>query len=804
MAKPKLPKATPNIPSVGALPTSSKTQRTRMGDIGFDPRFDERVKEQQRLQDLTTTVEKRSTEDVPELYLPDYEGQGFVSSMSDRTAAGGMLTGINDVDLKRPINLRGGQGYMFENPGQVWASAEDPVRAIMMQAAAAKALTGKDPLMLNWRMAPSGGDFAHMTGETMLSFAESNMGKGDKNKLNTQIKKFIPDWKGIDSPESIDQYRQLPDVARKALKNVMDKNFRDRGGLGLGEARLAVSDPRQLSAPEGYLMNVGRIFADKPMIEASGHPSYPKGVPGEGIGRLADDRSLFELNPKVFPVEKDIRALLADPSTARSAYENLPDVMTARGIPDPRAPRQTDTRALQMKPYYGILTEELLKKMGYAEGGMVETPAQEAIANTVQNPNAARMLDMDLANLALMNQPKRMAEGGIIASPEEKLSLFYEKRPKPSAEVADSVYQPPTVESETERMFGMKPREDRLSILPRFSREQGLVAPQFVYDAAKAITAPSVAAQGYEVAPEEAVNLALNVAGGGLGASTAMRNPTGKGGKDLGMFVGQKSNTWDMDKYEMALKMDKAGIDPSEINRYTGYFKNPSSNIWSQEISDASAIRTKNLPAKVGDVVPLRNVMRHENLFYAYPDLKDIKVTREAGGGASYYGDTNTIAIGKDIKNPEQQLSALIHEAQHAIQMKEKFPRGTNKGEMEQYITPEMAKMNERLGELFYAEKRDPKNQKEFTDLNNQMRKLKKQQKADAHETYMRAEGEAQARATEERRKFSEAQRRAIVPSASFNRPMSQLHQVYANGGSVRMSPEEMLIEMMESKYGRR
>jgi hypothetical protein len=418
MAKPKLPKATPNIPSVGALPASSKTQRVRMGDIGFDPRFDERVKEQQRLQDLTTTVEKRSTEDVPELYLPDYEGQGFVSSMSDRTAAGGMLTGINDVDLKRPINLRGGQDYMFENPGQVWASAEDPVRAIMMQAAAAKALTGKDPLMLNWRMAPSGGDFAHMTGETMLSFAESNMGKGDKRTLNSQIKKFIPDWKGIDSPESIDQYRELPDVARKALKNVLDKNFRERGGLGLGEARLAVSDPRQLSAPEGYLMNVGRIFADKPMIEASGHPSYPKGVPGEGIGRLADDRSLFELNPKVFPVEKDIRALLANPETARSAYENLPDVMTARGIPDPRQPRQTDTRALQMKPYYGILTEEMLRKMGYAEGGMVETPAQEAIANTVQNPNAARMLEMDLANLALMNQqpqqPQRMAEGGIM------------------------------------------------------------------------------------------------------------------------------------------------------------------------------------------------------------------------------------------------------------------------------------------------------------------------------------------------------------------------------------------------------
>lgn len=809
MAKPKLPKVAPKVSTSGALPSAS-TQRTRMGDIGFDPRFDERAKEQAKLQDLTTTVEKRLVDDVPELYLPDYEGQGFVSSMSDRTAAGGLLTDINGVPLKRPIDLRGGQDYMFENPGQVWASAEQPVRAIMMQAAAAKALTGKDPLMLNWRMAPSGGDFAHMTGETMLSFAESNMGKGAKKSLDKEIKNFIPDWKGIDSPDSISQYRELPDAARKALKNVMDKKFRDEGGLGLGEARLSVADPRQLTAPEGYLMNVGRIFADKPMIEQSGHPSYPKGVPGEGIGRLADDRSLFELNPREFPPEKNIRALLANPETARSAYENLPDIMTARGIPDPRAPRQTDTRALQMKPYYGILTEELLRKMGYAEGGMVETPTQEAIADTVRNPNAARMLEMDLANLAIMQQPRRMAEGGNVSSPEERQRLYYEKRQKlpngviPDVGQLDGVYQDPTVASETSRVFGMDPNADRLSILPRYSREEGLVAPQFVYDAAKAITAPSVAARGYEVPPEEAVNLAMNVAGAGYGAGATMRNPTGKGGKDLGMFVGQKSNTWDMDKYEMALKMDQAGIDPAEINRYTGYFKNPSSNIWSQEISDAFAVRTKNLPAKVGDFVPLKNVMRHENLFYAYPDLKDIKVTREAGSGASYYADTNTIAIGKDIKNPDQQLSALLHEAQHAIQMKERFPRGTNPKEMEKFITPEMEKLNERLGELFYAEKRDPKNEKEWTELNNQMRKLKKQQKSDSFETYMRAEGEAQARATEERRRFSEAQRRQIVPSASFDRPMSELHQVYASGGAVKMSPEEMRIELMESRYGRR
>jgi hypothetical protein len=269
------------------------------------------------------------------------------------------------------------------------------------------------------------------------------------------------------------------------------------------------------------------------------------------------------------------------------------------------------------------------------------------------------------------------------------------------------------------------------------------------------------------------------------------------------MFVGQKSNTWDMDKYDMALKMDRAGIDPAEINRYTGYYKNPASNVWSQEVSDASAKLVGKLPEVVGDTVPLGSVVRHENLFYAYPDMKNIPVTREAGAGASYYPDTNSISIGTDIKDPLNQLKALIHEAQHSIQKKEHFPRGTNKSEMEGFITPEMAKINERLGDLFYADKRDPKDAKEFNELTKKLRELKKKHKSDAYETYMRSEGEAQARAAEERMLFSEKQRRETVPTASFDRPMSQLHQLYANGGTVRMSPEEMRIEMMESRYGK-
>jgi hypothetical protein len=408
MAKP------PKVSTTGALPTAgglkSNIRTTRMGDIGFDPRFDTRTKEQPKLNALTTTVEKTASSDVPEVYLPDYEGYGYVSSMSDRTAGGGNLVDINGIKLKRPVGLQAGQSYMFENPGQVWAAGDIPARAILLQAAAAKALTGKDPLHLPWRMAPTGSDFSTMTGETMLSFAESNLGSKAKRSLDKQIKQFIPDWKGVDSPDSIEQFRGMPDATRKAVKAMMDRDFRNEGGLGIGEARLAIADPNQLSSPEGYIMNVGRIFADKPLIEYSGHASYPRGIPGEGIGRLKEERSLFELYPKTFPEEKGekvIRPLLLDPTTALGTYGDLPDAVTARNIPDPRQPRQSDTRALQMKPYYGILTEEILRKMGFAEGGLVS----DTLEGMVRSPEAAKMLDMDLARLALERR-QGMMDGG--------------------------------------------------------------------------------------------------------------------------------------------------------------------------------------------------------------------------------------------------------------------------------------------------------------------------------------------------------------------------------------------------------
>jgi hypothetical protein len=269
--------------------------------------------------------------------LADFEGRPFITSMADRTAAGGKLVGIDDVKFNRSVDLRGGQDYMFNNPGEVWASGQGPAKALMKYADEVKSATGQNPLYLPYRMAPTGGDFAQMTGETMLAYADAAMGKMQKKNLDKSIKKFIPDWAGVSDPASVQQFRGMPDKTRKAIKSMMDKKFRNEGGLNIGSARLAVSDPAQLAAQEGGVMNVGEIFAGNPLLRST-HPAYPGGVPGQGIGTLAEDVNVFEL---------------------------LPDVVKARNIADPRNPGPADLRAMQMHPYAGVITNELLKRLGY-------------------------------------------------------------------------------------------------------------------------------------------------------------------------------------------------------------------------------------------------------------------------------------------------------------------------------------------------------------------------------------------------------------------------------------------------------
>ena len=308
---------------------SALREQFNISDEGFDPRFDNRAKEQDRILNTELVYDNRNFE-KPELSIFDFEGRPFALTMSDRTKAGSQLRGVEGIEYDIPIDLQGGQDFMFANPlgreGQVWAQDQGATSGYLNALKlGGRRFNNDEVLMLPYRMAPTGGDFATMTGEVMVTHARHAVPKTMKTKADRKIREFYPSWKGIDDPESIKQISEMSGDPRKKLLNVLDIGLRNEGGLGIGQARLAVSDRMQFNAPDMGLQNVGFLNPLGGRFEVSGHRTYGQGLAGRGGGVLREqDINAFELLPE-FAQQRGFNSvddlLRADPSTmAKEQY----------------------------------------------------------------------------------------------------------------------------------------------------------------------------------------------------------------------------------------------------------------------------------------------------------------------------------------------------------------------------------------------------------------------------------------------------------------------------------------------------
>lgn len=297
------------------------------------------------------------------------------------------------------------------------------------------------------------------------------------------------------------------------------------------------------------------------------------------------------------------------------------------------------------------------------------------------------------------------------------------------------------------------PNVERLSILPRPANSlpsegrgsvfgkpidyKNWIAPQFLVDIVKAIETPRRALEGEEITPQEAINVATNVAGGGFAASgSAPMNA-------LGMFIGPKSSAWNKAAYEKAVAMEKAGARPSDIWRETMTARGLDKK-WRQEIPDTGAVlnmeKIPQLPNRIevandylfqqGFIPPekkgilgvgssenlipaavqkqalryadnlllvmepqsvrLTSAFQHNALEEAYPNLvNNLKIAQETRpdvrgtfdqekrlvttGGGIFAGQTADDQL-------KQARSTLLHEIQHAIQQTENWGRGGSPG----------------------------------------------------------------------------------------------------------------------------
>lgn len=157
---------------------------------------------------------------------------------------------------------------------------------------------------------------------------------------------------------------------------------------------------------------------------------------------------------------------------------------------------------------------------------------------------------------------------------------------------------------------------------------------------------------------------------------------------DLGVFAGKSAKTADHAALAKAEQMAAQGVPREQIWSDTGWFQGADGN-WKFEIDDSGAkmawFRRKG---------NLSNVLKHPELYDAYPSMRKIPTTNGASdlsilssGGYSPHGEGWFGKWRKPAKiayspfsellgGPDASKSTLLHEAQHALQQKEGFARG--------------------------------------------------------------------------------------------------------------------------------
>jgi len=327
-----------SLPVYDSTPSSTHIETVSNYDPGFTHQVGSSSNRVGEMRDYLLNVE-RDNLIPPSVSIADYEGRPYMISMADRTAGGGHLYGVNGVDFDSPVALEAGQDFMLEHPGKVWASAPEVIAQMDAVGKRLYAQTGQNPLFLPWRMTPKGGDFSHMNAETMLKYAKANMPPSEIKAANKAIQQVMPQL-DISDPRTFALLGDATGDQRKAVQLILDRDFRDRGGLSVTGARLGVADPYQLRAPTGGLQNIGEVFAGKDVIYDSGHSTYKHALPGRGIGRLEEDIPALDLVPELR--ERNYGNYLLDPYHQDDAFAR-------------------SRRSLETNLYTGILDEKTIR-----------------------------------------------------------------------------------------------------------------------------------------------------------------------------------------------------------------------------------------------------------------------------------------------------------------------------------------------------------------------------------------------------------------------------------------------------------
>ena len=273
---------------------------------------------------------------------------------------------------------------------------------------------------------------------------------------------------------------------------------------------------------------------------------------------------------------------------------------------------------------------------------------------------------------------------------------------------------------------------------------------------------------------------------------TTNKNPTKDA--DIRFSVGGvNAKTAEVGRLADAERMKQGGADSETVRRETGWYRGYDGK-WRFEIDD-SKMHFINHREESRRTWKLDELIRHDALFAAYPELRDYTVLNFGISDdveAAFYPGLNRITLDPRLSRAEKR-AALIHEIQHAIQLIEGFTAGATtdywRGSLK---TAEEKQLELRLRDFdapdifFEADMRKllegtPTAERdaaqtalekhygeapvrEYVDLYNRLRDLRAEREQDAERAYRNTAGEIEAVDVANRLGLSERQRAETRP----------------------------------------
>lgn len=248
----------------------------------------------------------------------------------------------------------------------------------------------------------------------------------NKRTGEVTVRKPYANIPNMDDPEIDKWFADVPEF-RKAFVNSMQntKKWSEMVGLNPQDVLAAFKDENLIGVPSQYMGHTLIEAVPGAPIQPSINATYSHDWLGGYRGSTVDTPVAIMLNKPFSVIAQSLRAEKPDAPREDIAKWAVGALGSRKhGVSEMISPemlRRIEDYHLGLKqdkfPANDIgAALDYLDLPKFADGGMVDSVPEEAIKNTVRDPQAARLLDLDLAKYALMNQPQRMAGGGQVMS----------------------------------------------------------------------------------------------------------------------------------------------------------------------------------------------------------------------------------------------------------------------------------------------------------------------------------------------------------------------------------------------------